>query len=265
MDASGSAPPIDGELTKDPAFGTQARWISARDRELAEALGYTVVDHGTIVATHLTEVVRRNAHNILGRNELQHLFEVFSRSSPKLVEELVPNLLSYSDVLKVLRNLLREGVSIRDLRTILEGLIELAAGTRDTEQLTEMLRQRLSRQLTSHFTGSDGTIAALVLDPQVEDTFRRSLREIATGTGGALDPAHTQQIGLALEAGTDRMLQSGRLPCLLTSPDVRRYLRAFAERRCPMLAVLSFRELEPNANIRPFETVTLSRQPAGAV
>ena len=262
MDASGSAPSIDGEATKDPAFGTPARWIPTRDREYAEALGYTVVDHTTIIATHLSETVRSNAHNILGRGELQHLFEVFSRTTPKLVEDLVPNLLSFGEVLRVLRNLLREGVSVRDLRSILEALTELAPQTRDPEQLTELSRQRLSRQITASFLGTDGTLSALVLDAPVEDMFRRSLREIAAGTGGALDPEHARLLGVSLEASVKRMTLAGRSPCVVTSPDVRRYLRAFAERRCPSLAVLSFRELEPDVSIRPFETITLNKAAA---
>ncbi|HWA73562.1 MAG TPA: flagellar biosynthesis protein FlhA [Polyangiaceae bacterium] len=262
MDPSGQAPPIDGEVTKDPAFGTPARWVLARDREYAEALGYTVVDHTTVIATHLSEMVRTNAHNIVGRAELSHLFEVFSRTTPKLVEDLVPNLLSLGEVLRVIRNLLRESVSIRDLRTILEGLMELAPTTRDTEQLTEMMRQRLSRQITSTFTGSDGTVAALVLDGPVEEMFRRSLREISAGTGGALDPEQARLLGVSLEAAVKRMMQGGRSPCVVVSPDIRRYLRAFAERRCPELAVLSFRELEPEVSIRPFETIGFGKAAA---
>ena len=258
LDASGSAPALDGEATRDPAFGTPARWISLRDRDLAEALGYTVVDHATVIATHLAEVVRSNAHNILGRAELEHIFGVFSRSTPKLVEELVPNLLSFAEVLKVLRNLLRESVSIRDVRTITESLIELAPSTRDAEQLTELVRQRLSRQISNAFKGHDGAIQTLVLEPQVEEMFRRSLREIAAGTGGALDPEQARRLGLALEAAMKRLQSTGRVPCVITSPDIRRYVRAFAERRCPALSVLSFRELEADATIRPFETVSLS-------
>jgi flagellar biosynthesis protein FlhA len=258
LDASGSAPTLDGEATRDPAFGTPARWISVRDRDLAEALGYTVVDHATVIATHLAEVVRNNAHNILGRAELEHIFGVFSRTTPKLVEELVPNLLSFAEVLKVLRNLLREGVSIRDIRTITESLIELAPSTRDAEQLTELVRQRLSRQISNAFKGTDGAIQTLVLDPHVEEMFRRSLREIAAGTGGALDPEQARRLGLSLEAAMKRLQATGRTACVITSPDIRRYVRAFAERRCPALSVLSFRELEADATIRPFETVSLS-------
>jgi flagellar biosynthesis protein FlhA len=255
IDPTGSAPALDGEETVDPAFGTPARWILPRDRDLAQAFGYTVVDHTTVIATHLAEVVRSHAHHILGRAELQHLVEVFSKQTPKLFEELVPNLLTMADVLKVMRNLLREGISIRDLRTILEGLVEMAPATRDTEQLTEMTRQRLSRHISVQFTGADGTIATVVLEPAVEDVFRRSLREIAQGTGGAIDPEFARILGQSIEAATRRMVASGLQPCVVTSPDVRRYVRAFAERRCPNLSVISFRELEPSANLRPFETI----------
>jgi flagellar biosynthesis protein FlhA len=255
IDPSGSAAPMDGEETTDPAFGTPARWILPRDSDLAQALGYTVVDHTTVMATHLAEVVRTNAHLILGRAEFNHLIEVFSKQSPKLFEDLVPNLLSVADVLKVLRNLLREGISIRDLRTILEGFMEMTASTRDTEQLTEMTRQRLARQITAQFTASDGAISTLVLEPTVEDVFRRSLREIAQGTGGAIDPEFARSLGQMLDTASKRMMAAGLAPCVVTSPDVRRYVRAFAERRCPNLSVISFRELEPSANIQPFETV----------
>ncbi len=257
LDPSGSAPAVAGEETTEPAFGTPARWISVRDKELAEALGYTVVDHTTIIATHIAEIVRKNAHNILGRAELQQLLDVFSRNTPKVVDDLVPNLLGLGDVLKVLRNLLKEGVSIRDLRSILEGLAEFAPNSRDPEQLTELTRQRLSRQLTSAYKGADGTLSALVMDAQIEEIFRASLRGIATGSGGALDPRQTQRLGNVLEAAVERMERSGRRPCAVVSPDVRRYLRAFAERRVPNLAVLSFRELEPNINIQAFETVSI--------
>ncbi len=205
MDPSGTAPTIDGEETVDPTFGTPARWISAKDREIAEALGYTVVEHATIMATHLAEVVRKHAYQILGRGELQALFDVFSRNTPKLVEDLIPSLLSFGEVLKVMRNLLREGVSIRDLRTLLEALFEIAPTTRDPEQLTELVRQRLYRQITSSYTGRDGSVAALILDPQVEDMFRRSLQEIAQGVGGALDPSKARQLGDSLEYAVSRM------------------------------------------------------------
>jgi flagellar biosynthesis protein FlhA len=262
MDPSGSAPAIAGEPTTDPTFGTPARWIASRDRELAEALGYTVVDHATIIATHLAEVARSNADQILGRVELQALLDVFSKNTPKLADDLVPNLLSFGEVLKVMRNLLRESVSIRDLRTLLEALLEAAPTTRDPEQLTELVRQKMARQLTAAYRGPDGSLSTLILDPAVEAMFRRSLSEIAAGTGGALDPRKAQELGDKLEAGVSRMQTLGLAPCLITSPELRRYIRAFAERRCPQLGVLSFREMEPSVGIKPIESISFGAQAA---
>jgi flagellar biosynthesis protein FlhA len=259
MNPAGTAPDIDGEKATDPVFKTPARWVLPRDRELAEALGYTVVDHATVMATHLNEIVRSHADQMLGRIELTHLLEVFSQKNPKLSEELVPNLLSLGEVLKVMRNLLRESVSVRDLRTILEALAEAAPATKDTEQLTDIVRQKLTRQITATFRGPDGVIGAMILDPQVEEMFRRSLREIATGTGGALDPEEVRRLGVALDAAIVRQRNSGRMPVLVTSPDLRRYVRAFVERRSPSLAVVSFREIEPTTTIRPVETLSTGR------
>ncbi|MBI5537757.1 MAG: flagellar biosynthesis protein FlhA [Deltaproteobacteria bacterium] len=256
MQSSPDAPDLPGEATVDPAFGTRAWWVPLRDREHVEALGYTVVDPTTVLVTHLGEIVRANAYQLLGRGEMQHLFDVFSRSHPKLVDELIPNFLSAGDVLKVLRNLLREGVSIRDLRSILEALLEFSPSTKDTEQLTELTRQRLSRQLTAAYKAKDGAIHALILHPQVDDMFQRSLRDIAAGTGGALDPEETRRLGLAIERAVARQIATGRPPVLVTRPDLRRYIRAFAERRVPTLAVLSFREVEPSVTIRPMETIS---------
>ena len=162
----------------------------------------------------------------------------------------------------MIRNLLREGISVRDLRTILETLVEVAPATKDSEQLTEITRQRLARQITNVYKGPDGSVSALILDPPVEDMFRRSLREIASGTGGALDPEEVRRVGISLERAVGRLLASGRLPVLVTSPDLRRYVRAFAERRVPNLAVLSFREIDSSTTIRPVETVSAHRDAA---
>ncbi len=256
MNASGTASDLDSDRTTDPVFGMEAYWILPRDRELAEALGYTVVDHATIMATHMGEIVRQTADQLLGRAELAHLFEVFTKTNPKLTDDLVPNLLSMSDVLKVLRNLLKEGVSIRDLRTIIEALLEIGAQTKDTEQLTEVVRQRLARQLTSSARTREGLVHAIVLDPQVEDMFRRSLQGIAQGTGGALDPDVMRRLGQSLESAVGRQKQLGRAPVLLTAPDLRRYVRAFAERKARDLSVLSFREIDASTSIKPVETVS---------
>ena len=199
IDPTGTAPAIEGERTVEPTFGMPARWIALRDKEMAEALGYTVVDHATVVATHLGELLRTNAHRLLGRQEVQHLLEVVARTTPKVVDDVVPNLLSLGDVVRVLRNLVREGISIRDMRTILESLAELSAQTKDVEQLTESVRERLSPHITSRVKGPDGNIAALTLDGRLEEVLRRSLREIASGTGGAIDPEMLRNVTASAE------------------------------------------------------------------
>ena len=248
---------IDGEQTTDPIFGTPALWITPSDRELAEAFGATCVDHATVLATHLAEVVRQNADQLVGRAELQQLLDVFARNTPKLVEDLIPGILPLGDVHKVMRNLLRENVSIRDLRTILELLCEAGIATKDAEQLTEMVRQRMSRQLTAQYKDPvEGILQPMVLDGAAEEMFRRSLRDIASGTGGALDPEEVRKLGVSLEGATQRQRNFGRNPFIITSPELRRYVRAFVERRVPQVAVLSFREIDSSASIRPVETIS---------
>jgi flagellar biosynthesis protein FlhA len=253
VDPSGKAPAIEGERTIEPTFGMPARWIAVRDKEMAEALGYTVVDHATVVATHLGELLRTNAHKLLGRQEVQHLLDVLSRTAPKAADDLVPNLLSLGDVVRVLRNLVREGISIRDLRTILESLAELAATTKDAEQLTELVRERLSPHITSRVKGADGHIAALTLDARLEEVLRRSLREIASGTGGAIDPEMLRNVTASAEQSLKKFSAISATPLVVTSPDLRRYVRAILERKIPQLTVVSFREIDPSTPINVIE------------
>ena len=250
VDPSGASPPLDGERTTDPTFGMPAWWIVQRDKELAEALGYTVVDHATILATHLGEMLRANAHRLLGRQEVQHLLDVLARSTPRLVDDVIPGLMSLGDLLRVLRNLTREGISIRDMRTILEALAELAGQTKDPEQLTELVRERLAPHITSRFKNSDGTVAAMTLDSRLEEVLRRSLREIASGTGGALDPALLRAVVQAAERCIGSFHTQQATPLLVTPPDLRRYVRAIFEWKIPQLTVVSFREIEPTATLR---------------
>jgi flagellar biosynthesis protein FlhA len=258
VDPGGRAPPIEGERTLDPTFGMPACWIALRDKEMAEALGHTVVDHATIVATHLGEVLRTNAYKLLGRQEVQHLLEVLAKTNPKVVDDVVPNLLSLGDVARVLRNLVREGISIRDLRTILEALAELVSQTKDVEQLTELVRERLSSHITFRVKGVDGKVAALTLDPRLEDVLRRSLHEISTGTGGAVDPDLLRNVTAAAEKSLKKFNAISAPPLVVTSPDLRRYVRAVFERKLPQLTVLSFREIDPNASIQILDRIGTS-------
>ncbi|MBX3228821.1 MAG: flagellar biosynthesis protein FlhA [Labilithrix sp.] len=249
IDATGSSPPIDGDRTVDPTFGLPAYWIAERDRELAEALGYTVVDHSTILATHLGEVVRASAPRLLGRQEVQHLVDILAKSSPKLVDDVIPNLLQLGDVVRVLRNLVKEGISIRDMRTILESLGELAQVTKDPEQMTEMCRERLAPQITARFK-AEGVVNAMTLDPRLEQVLRQSLSEIAKGTGGALDPNMLKSLADNAEKSLAGFGVHGASPLVVTAPDLRRYVRAILERKLPQVPVVSFREIDSSAPLR---------------
>ncbi|MBX3186742.1 MAG: flagellar biosynthesis protein FlhA [Labilithrix sp.] len=250
IDGSGSAPAIEGEPTTDPTFGMPALWIAQRDRELGEALGYTVVDHATILATHLGEVLRQNAHRLLGRQEVQHLLDVLARRAPRLVDDVVPTMLPLGDLTRVLKNLVREGVSVRDMRAILEAVAELSAQTKDPEQLTELVRERLVLQITARFKNTDGTVAALTLDPRIEQVLRSSLMEIANGTGGALDPEMLRTLTARAEASLSAFASRSASPLVVTAPDLRRYVRAIVERKVPQLSVASFREIDPTVPLR---------------
>jgi flagellar biosynthesis protein FlhA len=250
VDGSGAAPPLDGEPTTDPTFSMPATWIPERDKDLAEALGYTVVDHATIIATHLAEVLRTNAHRLLGRQEVQHLLDVLARTSPRLVDDVIPTMLSLGDLARVLRNLVKEGISVRDLRSILEALAEVSSQTKDPEQLTEMVRERLAPHITAQFKAGDGTIAALALDPRIEQLLRGSLHDIAQGTGGALDPEMLRTLTTRADAVVAAFTARAAQPLIVTAPDLRRYVRAIVERKAPQIAVASFREIESHVPLR---------------
>jgi flagellar biosynthesis protein FlhA len=255
IDPTGNAPLLDGERTRDPAFGTPALFIGEREKEMAEALGYVVVDAGTTIVTHLGEVLRGNAHRLLGRQEVQHLIDVLARSAPKLVDDVIPNMLAIGDVVRVLRNLVREQVSIRDLRSILEALAELATSTKDPEQLTELVRERLVAQITGRLRRRDGSIAATTLDARLEEALRRSLRDIATGNGAPLDPELLRAITRGAEQSVARFAALEAPPAVIVPPDLRRYVRAILERKLPQIHVVSFREIDPNVPLRIVETL----------
>ena len=229
---------LPGEATTEPTFGLPAKWIGTSERARAEAAGCTVVDPAAVIATHLTELIRRHAHELLGRREAQELLEVVSRKDAKVVEELMPRLMSLGDVIKVLRNLLREGVSVRDLRTILETLADHAAAMKNPDDLTEQVRQRLSRRITRSHLAADGTLRPLVLDPRAEALFR-------DGKNARAINKLVDELGLRA-----RDLTSQDEPVLLVvAPDIRRAVAGVTARHVPGLAVLSYREIDPSVTL----------------
>ena len=246
MNPSGAPMDVAGQDVVEPAFGLPGRWINTADRQRAELLGYTVVDAATVLATHLGELLQAHAHELLGRREVQELVDLHARENQKVLEELIPGQMSLGGLLKVLKNLLKERVSIRDFRSVLEALADHASETKDTEQLTELVRQRLAKQLTARHA-VNGTVPAIVLAPAVESAFRRLQ---SPGAGAALDPNEVQTLLRAFENATKALVHAETVPAILTAADIRRAVSTFVARHVPGMSVLSFRELDPRITVQ---------------
>lgn len=248
---------IIGIETTEPAFGLPAIWIDEGMKERAELSGYTVVDPPSVVATHLTEIIKRHAHELIGRQETKMLVENVKESYPALIDELIPSILSIGDVQKVLAKLLKEKVSIRDLVTIFETLADHGHYTKDTDILTEYVRQALSRQITQQFSPGGDTLRVITIGPQLEKKIAEAVTQTDHGSYIALDPVSTQQIYQKLNEHVNRQLQSGQQPIVLTSPTIRMYLRQIMERTMQEIPVLSYSELEPNVEVQSVGVVNL--------
>jgi len=257
MDSGAAKRVIEGIPTVEPAFKLPALWIAADKKDEAQLAGYTVVDPSTVVATHLTEVLRTHAEELLGRQDTQKLLDNLAKSHPKVVEELVPGLLPLGKVQKVLQNLLRERVSIRNLLTICETLADYAPMGKDPEILTEYVRQKLSRSIVSTMTDEKGTLSVLTLTTQIEDLIRESVQSTEQGSFLALDPNLGQKIIEAIQASVDKISQEGYQPIIITSPVVRRHLRRLIERFMPQVVVLSHNELTNQSKIQSLGTVDI--------
>jgi len=247
---------IGGIPTKEPCFGLHALWVTEKEKERAEMEGFTVVDIPSVIATHLTEMIRTYAHELIGRQETQHLLDQHAKESPKVIEELIPNLLSLGGVVKVLGNLLKERVSIRDMRTILESLADAAAVTKDIDQLTGHCRQALARSITKQYQSPDGSLAVISIDPHLDQTIAEATQG-GEGSAAAIDPFLSQKIILQIRQASERVAMKGYHPVILCSPMIRFHLRRMAERFIPNLVVLSSNEIAPQAKLQSIETVRL--------
>ena len=254
MDAGNLTEKIKGIAAVEPAFGLPAIWISEDKKERAQMAGYTVVDCITVMATHISEVVKGHAHELLGRQEAQNLLDNVTRSYPKLVEELMPNLMSLGGVLKVLQNLLREGVSIRDLRTILETLADSAPHVQDLDLLTEYVRQSLARQISVAIADDNDTISIITLDHAVEEAIQNSVQPNGQGSILVLEPKKARIIleGIGKQIAE---FKGGNTPVLLCPPSIRHHVKKLTERYFPNLAVLSHNEITSKVKIQSLGTV----------
>ena len=240
---------VSGIETTEPAFGLPALWISENEREQAELNGYTVVDAVSVLATHLTEIIKEHAAEILGRQETQNLLDNLRKTNSALVDEVVPNLLSVGEVQKVLANLLHERISIRDMSTILEVLADYGIATKDTDVLTEYVRHAMARHITQQNV-QNGVLPCITLDPAIENKIAGSVQRTEHGSYVSLDPDSMQKLLTALQEELRKLTDQGYQPIVLTSPTVRPYFRNLVERSIPGLIVLSHAEIEQNVEIQ---------------
>ncbi len=247
---------ITGIPTFEPSFHLPAIWITEGQREKAETLGYTVVDPPSIIATHLTEIIRQNIDELLTRQDVQNLINNVKENNPNLVDELVPKLLGLGEVQKVLQNLLREGVSIRDLLTILETLADFATTTRDTDILTEYVRQALKRAISARYFAQNDTNSVVTLDPKIEQEIMSCVKQTENGSFINMDPARTHAILDSVKAEMQKLENLGKTPIIITSPIVRIYFRKLTEDYYKDLIVVSYNEVDSSVNLTSVGMVT---------
>jgi flagellar biosynthesis protein FlhA len=256
MDSGSVTEQIEGIRTTEPVFGLPAMWIKPAEKDHAQLCGYTVVENPTIIATHISEVIKKHANELVGRQELQQMLDNLSASCPKVVEELVPSLLNLGTVLRVIRNLLKEGVSIRDLRTIMEVLADYAGITKDADVLTEFVRQALGRYIVEQLKRPDNSLCLISLDRQLEELIAESVQTTDHGAYLAIDPSIAQRILQNLRQSMEKFATTGTQPILICSPSIRRHVKKFTERFLANLSVLSHNEIPHNIHIQSLGVVT---------
>ena len=248
---------ISGIPTFEPSFHLPAIWITESQRERAESLGYTVVDPPSIIATHLTEIIRTHLADLLTRQDVQNLINNVKDANETLISELVPKMLSVGEIEKVLQNLLAEGISIRDLVTIFETLADYATTTHDTDVLTEYVRQSLKRAISNQYFFSNETTSVITLDPKVEQEIMNAVKQTEQGSYLALDPEYTQKLMISLKEEMSKLEELGRTPIIITSPIVRMYFKRLTEEQFKNLHVLSYNEIDSDVELQSVGMVTV--------
>ncbi|WP_035238664.1 flagellar biosynthesis protein FlhA [Desulfobacter vibrioformis] len=260
MDPGGVAKKIDGIDTVEPAFNLPALWIPMSREEEAKFAGYTVVDSSTVIATHLTEIIRNNAHSLLSRQDVQHLLDNLAKTSPKVVEELVPNLLSVGAVQKVLQNLLRERISIRDLLTIVETLADFAPAGKDPDLLTEYVRQRIAKGMLGPYLQPGKKLQVMTLDRRLEEILTKNIKRTDHGIYLALEPVLITEFVGAVSKQVEKLITLNTQPVLMTSPALRRHVRRLIEPSLPNVFVVSHAEIVDDINLQAVGKVSLKNE-----
>ena len=244
---------LNGVTTKDPAFGLEALWIEPNLRDEAQAMGYTVVDCSTVIATHLSELLKQHAHELLGHDEVQQLLDLLAKSSPKLVENLVPGTLSLSVVLKVMQNLLEENIPIKDVRTIAESLAENAAKSQEADVLTAKARVALSRTIYQQVNGMAPELQVMTLDPELEQILLNVLQ--GSATSGGLEPGLADNMLQQISSSAQAQTAQGQTPVLLVATALRTWLSNLVRAANPGLHVLSYEEVPPSKQLKVIHSV----------
>lgn len=255
INPGGTRPVIEGLAAMDPAYGLPASWISEDKRAAAKASGYTVVDASTVFLTHLSEILKQNAHNLITRAETERLIARVREQQAGLVDELIPKVLALGDVQRVLQALIKERIPIRHLDAVLEVLADFGAKVKDPELLTEIARERLARIICQQLADSRGEIQVLTFDPSVEQSLAGAIRTVEDKTSVILEPKFAEQLLRKLSEEVDRMARGNVRPVLLCAPNLRRHVRRFTERLVPQLAVLSLNEIPDHISLRAFGVV----------
>jgi flagellar biosynthesis protein FlhA len=250
MDPRGEDITLPGEATKEPTFGLPAMWVDPTNREEALFRGYTVVEPGTVITTHITELVKDNMAELLSYTETQKLLDDLDKEHQKLIGDIIPNSMSVGGVQRVLQNLLTERISIRDLPTILEGISEATGYTRNINMITEHVRSRLARQISDMLTNQQGILTLVTLSPEWEQIFLESLVGSGDERQLSMAPSKMQEFINMVRQTFERQAMMGETPALLTSPPIRPYVRSIIERFRPSTAVISQSEVHPKAKIK---------------
>ena len=247
---------ISGIPTFEPSFHLPAIWITESQRERAESFGYTVVDPPSIIATHITEIIKTHIAELLSRQDVQTLIDNLKETNSVLVDDLVPKLLGIGEIQKVLQNLLREQISIRDLLTIFESLADHAQTTHDTDVLTEYVRQSLKRSISAKYFPANETTSVVTLDPQVEQDIMNSIKQTEQGAYLTIDPEKTKAIMNSVEEQVSKLENLGSNPIIVTSPIVRMYFKKLTEDYIKDLIVVSYNEIDNNVELQSVGMVT---------
>jgi len=265
LDPGNTAEEIDGIDTVEPAYGIPSKWITEDMRETAEVLGYTVIDPLSVIVTHMSEIIRKHAHELLSRQDVNSLLENTAKRDAAIVTDVVPGTISVADLQKILSNLLRENVPVKDMETILETIGDYGAAIKDTDMLTEYVRQRLRRTITRQYI-SGNVLKVITVDQEIEQLILSSVKKSDQGTYLALEPEKVQMIVAGIMEDINRVRDIVAVPVILTSPVVRIYLKKMLDQFTPDITVLSFSEIDPSVQIQALTNVSIqpvSRQGSG--